>query len=204
MHEDSRYYPIDIAANIGRVSRRTAATWARAGVLVPSRVYATAHRPYTHLYSFDDLVAFRAIAVLREGYGVPLRSARVAADYIRTGRKSHWRDAQFWLDDKQVFLSDPGTTSALRFDLESIANDVRQEANRLWQRAPDDYGQVEYRRDVMGGTLVVKGTRVSVATVANLVAAGWDIEQIQHAYPVLQPEDIHGVMEHVEEQRNVA
>lgn len=202
--QDSRYYNIELATKIGGISHRQALAWAKNGVLVPSRVYMTDHRPFTLLYSFRDLVALRVISILREHYGLSLQEATVASDYIREFPDAPWNELPLWLVNKSVRVADPYEEPATRIDLEPIAVDVRRDADQLWKRDPANYGKIEYRRDVMGGTLVVKGTRISVATVASLLAYGWDIDQIREGYPTLQPEDIRGVMQYVEEQRKVA
>jgi uncharacterized protein (DUF433 family) len=202
--QDSRYYSVRLASKIGGISHRQALTWAKNGVLVPSRGYATNHRPYILFYSFADLVALRVIAILREDYGLSLESARVASNYIQEHPDTPWKELNIWLADKQVQFDAPLDASATRLDLESIAAAVREDADKLWYRNSDDFGKIEYRRDVMGGTLVVKGTRISVATVANLLAYGWDIDKIREGYPTLQVEDIRGVMQYVDEQRKVA
>ncbi|MCC6945708.1 MAG: DUF433 domain-containing protein [Thermomicrobiales bacterium] len=202
--KDPRYYDIELAAKIGRISRRQAATWARDGILTPSRIYVTDHRPHTHLYSFHDLVAFRVISILRVEYGLTLQRARIAADYIRANSERPWSDLTIWLLDKHVRVSDPNDDSAVRIELAPVAAAVRKDAEQLWQRDPASYGQTEYRRDVMGGTLVVKGTRVSVATIVNMATQGANVEEILRAYPSLVADDIHGVLRQVAEQRRVA
>jgi uncharacterized protein (DUF433 family) len=179
-------------------------TWAKNGVFVPSRIYVTSHRPYTLFYSFTDLVALRVVSILRERYGLSLQAAKVAADEIRDNSDTPWSNMSLWLDGTEICIADPGKSDSIRIDLESIAADVRKDADRLWMRDPANYGKIEYRRDVMGGTLVVKGTRISVATVVNMTAQGASEEEILRAYPSLVPEDIRGVREQMAEQRRVA
>jgi uncharacterized protein (DUF433 family) len=202
--QDKRYFSSSLAETIGNISRRQAIDWARDGMLVPSKLYAHDERPYVFFYSFHDLVALRLIWMLRHRFGLSLRSALTAADYVRANSESPWSDLQFWVFDKRVWLSKPESDSAVLVEVAPVAEQVKAEADKLWYRGSDDYGKIEFRRDVLGGTLVVKGTRISVATVANLLGAGWDIDQIRRGYPTLQPEDILGVMRYVEEQRKVA
>ena len=45
-------------------------------------------------------------------------------------------------------------------------------------------------RHILAGKPVVKGTRLSVELIVDLLAAGWTQEQILANYPNLQPEDI--------------
>lgn len=202
--QDDRIFPIEFAMESGRISRRQAIAWARDGVFVPSHGCAYDVRPYLFFYSYSDLVALRMIGFLRQQFGLSLQSALKASDYIRSNSDTPWSELRFWILDKTVCLVDQASEAAVKIEVAPIAADVKEEADKRWFRNSDDFGRIEYRRDVMGGTLVVKGTRISVATVANLLAYGWDIDQIRGGYPTLQPEDIRGVMQYVEEQRKVA
>jgi uncharacterized protein (DUF433 family) len=101
-------------------------------------------------------------------------------------------------------LSNPNCEEAIVIQLVSIAAEVKEEADKLFCRGPDDFGKVERKRNVMHGALVVKGTRIPVSTVVELVNAGWDIDRIRKGYPTLHPEDIRGVMRYVEEHQQVA
>jgi DNA-binding transcriptional MerR regulator len=105
--QDSRHYSVRLASKVGRISHRQALTWAKNGVLVPSRGYVTDHRPYILLYSFADLVALRVIAILRENCGLSLEAARVASDYIREHPDTPWNELPIWLTDKQVRFDAP-------------------------------------------------------------------------------------------------
>ncbi len=200
---NERFYSIDIATQIGALTRSQVAQWARNGTFVPSILYSTDHRPFGYLYSLADLVALKIISVLRSRYRLPLSEARIAADYVRTDSDTA-AAGRFWIVDNHVHISDPQSAAATLIEVGPIAEQVQVEADRLWQRSPDDYGRVERKRNVMNGALVVKGTRIPVSTVVALVTAGWDIDRIRKSYPTLQPEDIQGIMQYAEEQRQVA
>ena len=43
---------------------------------------------------------------------------------------------------------------------------------------------------MMGGKACIRGMRVTVGTIVGLVAVGRSREEILHAYPYLEPEDI--------------
>jgi uncharacterized protein (DUF433 family) len=201
---DERFFTIDIATKVGRVSKGQAATWAKSGFFVPSVLYSTARRPYAYLYSFADLLALRVIFVLRSQFQVPLSEAQIAAGYIRSTRDIPWSMMRVWIQHRRVFLSEQGGSDVSIIELGPLAAEVTEEADKLWYRGPDDYGKVERKRNVMNGALVVKGTRIPVSTVVALVNGGWDIDRILQGYPTLHQEDIQGVMRYVEEHQQVA
>lgn len=51
---------------------------------------------------------------------------------------------------------------------------------------------------ILAGKPVVRGTRIPVSLVLNLLAHGYDIDRIVEAYPVLTPEAIRGAIRHSE------
>ena len=52
---------------------------------------------------------------------------------------------------------------------------------------------------ILVGKPIVKGTRISVELVVDLLAAGWSQEQILNSYPTLKPEDIRASLAYVSE-----
>ncbi|MBM4319355.1 MAG: DUF433 domain-containing protein [Deltaproteobacteria bacterium] len=52
---------------------------------------------------------------------------------------------------------------------------------------------------VLGGKPIVKGTRLSVELVLELLAAGWDRQALAESYPNLTEEDIRAVLAYAAE-----
>lgn len=52
------------------------------------------------------------------------------------------------------------------------------------------FDRITFDPDVMGGRACIRGMRVTVSLVVNLVADGMSVGEIIEAYPYLQPEDI--------------
>ena len=50
--------------------------------------------------------------------------------------------------------------------------------------------RITFAPDVMGGRACIRGMRITVSLILNLVANGMSIEEIVAAYPYLEPEDI--------------
>ena len=52
------------------------------------------------------------------------------------------------------------------------------------------FDRITFAPNVMGGRACIRGMRVTVALVLNLVANGMSIERILEPYPYLESEDI--------------
>lgn len=52
------------------------------------------------------------------------------------------------------------------------------------------FDRITFDRNVMGGRACVRGMRVTVSLILNLVANGMSIEEIIEAYPYLEAEDV--------------
>ena len=51
--------------------------------------------------------------------------------------------------------------------------------------------RITFDPDVMGGRACIRGMRITVALILNLVANGTTVEEIIADYPYLEPEDVH-------------
>lgn len=52
------------------------------------------------------------------------------------------------------------------------------------------FDRITFNPNVMGGRACIRGMRVTVSLIVNLVANGMTTEEIIQAYPYLEPEDI--------------
>jgi uncharacterized protein (DUF433 family) len=52
------------------------------------------------------------------------------------------------------------------------------------------FDRITHDPNMMGGRACIRGMRVTVSLILNLVANGMTIEEIIRAYPYLEPEDI--------------
>lgn len=57
--------------------------------------------------------------------------------------------------------------------------------------------RITFDPHVMGGRACIRGMRIPVSLVVNLVANGMTIPEIIDAYPYLEPEDIHQALHYV-------
>lgn len=52
------------------------------------------------------------------------------------------------------------------------------------------FNRITFDAKIMGGRACIRGMRITVALVANLVANGMTIDEIIREYPDLQPDDV--------------
>ena len=59
------------------------------------------------------------------------------------------------------------------------------------------FERITFDPNVMGGRACIRGMRVTVSLIVNLVANGMGIEEIIAAYPYLEPEDVRQALRYV-------
>lgn len=64
--------------------------------------------------------------------------------------------------------------------------------------ASTEMGRIVIDPKVLLGKPVIKGTRIPVSLVLNLLAHGYDFERIIQAYPILSREDIQAAIRYAE------
>ncbi len=58
------------------------------------------------------------------------------------------------------------------------------------------FDRITFASDLMGGRACIRGMRITVSLVVNLVANGMSIEEIIDAYPYLEPEDVRQALQY--------
>lgn len=58
------------------------------------------------------------------------------------------------------------------------------------------FDRITFDPNVMGGRACIRGMRITVSLVVNLVANGMRTEEIIEAYPYLEPEDIRQALQY--------
>ena len=56
------------------------------------------------------------------------------------------------------------------------------------------FDRITFDPAVMGGKPCIRGMRVTVGTIVEMVAAGYSNERILHGYPYLESEDIKAAL----------
>ncbi|MDQ7054462.1 MAG: DUF433 domain-containing protein [candidate division KSB1 bacterium] len=60
------------------------------------------------------------------------------------------------------------------------------------------FDRITFDPHVMGGRACIRGMRITVSLIVNLVANGMTTEEIIDAYPYLEPEDIRQALKYLE------
>lgn len=205
-----RAFTLDQASRIAQVSERRARYWARRGVLVPHLLYHQAQSPHRYLYDFTDLVGLRTLGLLRDTHKLSLQQLRKAHRYLREHADRPWSELCFWIRGKELLFSNPGSDqilsanrpgqSAIPIEIERVARSVSEAASALARRSPEDIGKTERHRNIQGNKLVVKGTRVPVASIVELHEDGYAPEAIVRAFPSLTIEDVRAILSEYRQQ----
>lgn len=58
----------------------------------------------------------------------------------------------------------------------------------------DPLARITFDRDILAGKPIIRGMRISVEMILELLARGATIEEILEDYPLLQEEDIHAAL----------
>lgn len=59
------------------------------------------------------------------------------------------------------------------------------------------FDRITFAPDVMGGRACIRGMRITVSLIVNLVANGMSSEEIIQAYPYLEIDDIRQALQYV-------
>ncbi len=59
-----------------------------------------------------------------------------------------------------------------------------------------EFKRIIFNRDIMGGQACIRGMRMPVSLIINLIANGMTTEEIIKEYPDLEPEDIKEALQY--------
>ena len=59
-----------------------------------------------------------------------------------------------------------------------------------------EYDRITFDPDILDGRACIRGMRVTVSLIVNLVATGMSTQEIVEAYPDLEPDDIRQALQY--------
>jgi len=193
------------------LSERQLRHYDETGFFAPQYVYDDKFGVRNRLYSFQDLVSLRTIAILRNEHHVSLQELRKVNDWLRAHHDSPWASMTFWIVDSHVIFEDlvtghkiagsPLGQMPLPIDMQRIAQSVRRQVDQWSQRGPDQIGHVSQNRQVVSNAPVLGGTRIPTSAIWAFHEAGYTNAGIIEEYPQLTPEDIQAAIEYEQPRR---
>lgn len=175
-----------------------------------SPYYAAENRrsPFSRVYSFEDLVGLRVIAILRNDRKIPLQKLRKVAEELSKYHPRPWSGLVLYVVGKDVFFKEPkaeiirkaGDPQAVfALALDAITTDMQSKADALRLRKADQIGRIERHRNIVHNAWTLAGTRIPTKTIWRYHRAGYDTAAIMKDYPQLTSEDVSSAISH--EQR---
>jgi uncharacterized protein (DUF433 family) len=161
---------------------------------------------FSRIYSFEDLVGLRVVAILRNEQKIPLQKLRKIAEQLSIYHSRPWSGLILYVLGKDVFFKEPDTqqvrkTGHPQYQLTTIAldrvtTDMQSKADALRHRREDQIGHLERHRYVVHNAWVIAGTRIPTKTVWRYHQAGYEAASIIQDYPLLTPADIAKAISH--------
>jgi len=182
------------------LSLRQLQYWDEQDFIMPS-LTARQGRGRKRLYSFRDLVSLRVAAQLRT-LGISLQQIRKVDAHLRDlDYRNPLAELRFFVSGSRLYFEESNTVREGRqpeqvlatylVPVGEIAHSLAGQIARLHERRP---GEIERRRGTLGGQPVIKGTRITVASIKRLAADGASQAEILEMYPDLTPEDVNAAL----------
>src|SRR5260370_29558233 len=117
--------------------------WARTGFFQPSFVEDDPRLPYSRFYSFKQVVALRALEMLRVQNGVPLQHLRKVAEKLSELKPDYWAATTLYAINRRVVFEDPISGKPqevlsgqylIGIPLVRVIEDTRQEVSQMQKR----------------------------------------------------------------------
>jgi uncharacterized protein (DUF433 family) len=193
-------FTMDQAAKLSGLSEDQLRSWDTAGLFRPSLGWEDRRRHYSRIYTFEDLVALRTLARLREE-GVSTRKLKQIGAYLKSLTEQPWVARSFFVvpETGKVFFTyedallaaEPMGQQAMSeiVALGPVEQDVRDRLAQMRARV-EQRGRIVTDRYIHGGAPIFAGTRIPVSTVIEFLGEGHSADEIIAQFPRLTCADI--------------
>ena len=187
------------------LSLRQLSYWDNTDFFAPYYASENRRSPFSRVYSFEDLVGLRVIAILRNDRRIPLQKLRRIAEQLANYHARPWSGLILYVVGKEVFFKEPESNQIRKVGspqytftiaLDAITTDMQSKADALRVRRADQIGQVERHRNVVHNAWTVAGTRIPTKTIWRYHQAGYDAASIIRDYPQLTMSDVTAAISH--------
>jgi uncharacterized protein (DUF433 family) len=204
-------FSLDQVSRLTGLSDSQLISWDQDDFFRPSLAYENRRSPYSRIYSFEDLVGLKTLSLLRDR--VSMQHLKKAAERLKEHAGRPWSELTLYTLKREVHFKRPDTGQiegavsgqyGATIPLESVAEEMREQANKLRERDQSKIGRIERNKFIMGNAWVFGGTRIAVDTVRDLVAAGYSAKRIIEEFPDLRRADIEAAKNFTEDSTQAA
>ena len=199
--EPARAFSVDKVLHLTGLTRRQLQYWDEQGFISPS-VSRGAGRGHPRLYDFRDLVSLRVASELREEWGISLQQIRSMVEHLRKLDYGHpFSEVEFFGRRGELYCREGSSVRSARrpgqslltftIPFEPLVHSLEAAIEELDRRP---LGGIERRRGTLGSKPVITGTRIPVATVRRMAAAGLTGAAMRKHYPELTAKDISAAL----------
>lgn len=185
--------------SLSGLSKSQLKRWRRDGFIHPSFDADKRYGPFSHVYSFKDLVNLRVLNALRNVHRVSLIELKKTARELAHLGDDKWTAATLYVLKRRVVYVEPQTNQKREvtsgqyvadIPLKVAIADTRDAVARMNRRNGGQVGKVVRSRYVSHNAPVVAGTRIPVRVIKEFAAAGFRPRQIVKEYPTLTVADV--------------
>ena len=150
---DAGLFSADQVCNLAHITEKQLRHWATSDFYKPEHLDEDGG-PFSHIYSFRDVVSLRTIGILRNKHHIPLPALRRAGTWLSERHGTPWASLQFRISGKGLYYIDPSTglPAALTgplgqhalpglLKLDAIASRVRRAVAEMKKRKARDIGR---------------------------------------------------------------
>lgn len=185
------------------LTMRQLAYWDRIGFFKPEYASDNRRSPQSRVYSFQDAVGLRTIAILMNVYSVTLPHLKQVAKELESYTARPWSELKLHVWKRRVQFDEPetgGTRDVLNgqyllLPIIDVIHEVESAVEKIKERKSDQIGRFERRRNVSRNALVVAGTRIPVSTILEYLDDGYSTPEIVKEFPLLTEKDVQSVSE---------
>ena len=193
-------FSADQVSQLTGLSRNQLRSWNRTGFIRPEfPVGDNPRSPFSHIYSFKDLLKLRVLNQLRNLYRVPMSELRRVERELSDLGDEKWTSQRLWVFNRKVVFVEPESTKKREIvsgqfvapiALEVVTSDARKDIEQLNRRDSRDVGKIIKNKHVHSAAAVFSGTRIPVSAILDYLKAGYREPEILDRYPSLEAADI--------------
>ena len=191
-------FSADHVTRITGLTSRQLAYWEKVGFFKPTFTKAGAGSKPIKVYTFQDVLGLRVIAVLLDEHKVSLQKLRRTAAELADHDSAPWSNLALTVCKGEVTIIDRRAARGVslpsgQYVLVPIIDQiryVRRAIADLSKRQSSQIGMTETHRNVAHNMRVFAGTRIPVRTIEKFLEAGYNVDAILREYPSLERRDV--------------